>query len=100
MMDFSPTASLVAEQVAAAGVTAEKFADAVTEALAAVTRDAVGLKSIIAYRWGLAIPARPPSTVEVLDAADHWLGTASSRLDNPTLLHWLAHLGARLSAEA
>jgi hypothetical protein len=47
----------VAEDVAAAGISAGAFADAVRSALATRTATAVGVKSIAAYRTGLELSA-------------------------------------------
>ncbi|MDQ1669014.1 MAG: uncharacterized protein QOE40_1075 [Actinomycetota bacterium] len=63
----------VAEQVVTTS-TAAGFADAYRTALADATGDAVGLKSIAAYRVGLDLDPRRPTPQEVADAAGHWLG--------------------------
>ena len=63
----------VAEDVAAAGVGAAAFADAVRSALATRTASAVGVKSIAAYRTGLDLRAERPSDSEVTAAAGRWL---------------------------
>jgi hypothetical protein len=70
------------EQVAeslAGQVTAEGFADAFASALAQRVIGAVAVKSIIAYRWGLEIPAERPSAAEVMGAAGRWLRAADGR---------------------
>ncbi len=76
----------VAEDVVAAGVGADGFADAVRSALATRTagefgrRAAVGVKSIAAYRTGLDLRPERPSDAEVSAAAGRWLaGRAPSR---------------------
>jgi predicted TIM-barrel fold metal-dependent hydrolase len=63
----------VAEQVVTTS-TAAGFADAYRTALADATGDAVGLKSIAAYRVGLDLDPRRPTPQEVADAAGRWLG--------------------------
>jgi hypothetical protein len=63
----------VAEDVARAGTTGVGFADAFAQELAERTVGAVGLKSIAAYRTGLALPAERPTTAEVTLAAGNWL---------------------------
>ncbi|MFB8239833.1 amidohydrolase, partial [Kitasatospora purpeofusca] len=45
------------------------WARAVREALAAAAADAVAVKSVVAYRAGLAVPVRRPSPAEVTAAA-------------------------------
>jgi predicted TIM-barrel fold metal-dependent hydrolase len=80
------------EQVAEslAGVEAAGFADAYREALAARVAGAVAVKSILAYRHGLGIPAERPSPAEVQRAAGAWLGAAgATRLTDPVLLRFV-----------
>ena len=90
----------VAEQVAATGVTAAEFTDAVElELRARIARGVVGLKSVAAYRCGLELPAEPPLALEVNAAAAAWLRWGGLRLDSSILIAWLVHLGARLGAE-
>jgi predicted TIM-barrel fold metal-dependent hydrolase len=61
----------VAEQVIATS-TAAGFADAYRAALADAAGDAVGLKSVAAYRVGLDLDPRRPGAAEVTRAAGHW----------------------------
>ncbi len=68
----------VAEDVAAAGVGAAAFADAVRSALATRTASAVGVKSIAAYRSGLDLRAERPPDSEVAAAAKRWLASCRS----------------------
>jgi predicted TIM-barrel fold metal-dependent hydrolase len=90
----------VAERVASTDVSVEDFLTSVeTHLRDAVTAGAVGLKSVVAYRTGLELPAEPPTDVEVTAAASAWLRWNGQRLDDPIVLAWLVHLGARLSAE-
>jgi len=79
----------VAEDVAARGVGAAEFEDAFGEALRRRAADAVAVKSIVAYRHGLNFDPRPPSSAEVVKAADRWLAAASGRVDNEVLLRHL-----------
>jgi uncharacterized protein len=80
----------VAEHLVHRGVTAERFASAYAEALDAAAASAVGLKSIIAYRYGLDFDSARPSEREVRDAAGRWIrrdeGAAAPRLDDPVVL--------------
>jgi len=80
----------VAEQVARGGVRAADFASAYAESLAAATTDAVGLKSIMAYRHGLDFDPERPAAREVGEAAGRWMrrieDTGIARLDDPVLL--------------
>jgi uncharacterized protein len=80
----------VAEQAARGGAPADRYGALFTEALAAAARDAVGLKSIAAYRYGLDFDPWRPSAAEVATAAGRWLrareGDPSARLEDPVLL--------------
>ncbi len=63
----------ILEEVAASGVSAEGFAKAFGDRLAERSRDAVGLKSIVAYRCTFAIPQTAPTRGEVVAAVGAWL---------------------------
>jgi predicted TIM-barrel fold metal-dependent hydrolase len=89
----------VAEDVAAAGVGAAGFADAVRSALATRTASAVGVKSIAAYRTGLDLRAERPPDSEVAAAAGRWLANTASgapRLADETLQRFLIWCGVDL----
>ena len=88
----------VAEDVAAAGVDAAAFAEAVRSALATRTADAVGVKSIAAYRTGLDLDSGRPSDAEVTAAAGRWLADRSRppRLADETLQRFLIWCGVDL----
>jgi uncharacterized protein len=89
----------VAEDVAAAGVGADGFADAFRSALAARTAAAVGVKSIAAYRTGLDLGAERPTDSEVATAAGRWLAGADPgpvRLADETLQRFLVWCGVDL----
>jgi hypothetical protein len=94
----------VAEDVAAAGVGADGFADAVRSALAARTGGAVGVKSVAAYRTGLDLSPARPTDVEVTAAAGRWLaagagralGSGAPRLAQETLQRFLIWCGVDL----
>jgi len=89
----------VAEDVVAAGVGADGFADAVRSALATRTASAAGVKSIAAYRTGLDLEAERPTDSEVATAAGHWLAGAqpgSPRLADETLQRFLVWCGVDL----
>jgi hypothetical protein len=89
----------VAEDVVAAGVGADGFADAVRSALATRTAAAVGVKSIAAYRTGLDLGAERPADSEVATAAGRWLADAqpgTPRLADETLQRFLVWCGVDL----
>jgi predicted TIM-barrel fold metal-dependent hydrolase len=80
----------VAEQVIRSGTGADGFAEAFTHALDAASADAVGLKTIMAYRHGLDFAPERPPVREVREAAGDWLrqvdAGAPARLTDPVLL--------------
>ncbi|GAA4201574.1 amidohydrolase family protein [Microbispora amethystogenes] len=81
----------VLEEVAATGVSAAELPGRFREELAARCAGAVGLKSIVAYRYGFAFDPEPPSEREVVDAAGRWLATAPEngpRVEDPVLLRF------------
>jgi len=91
----------VAEDVAAAGVSAAGFAGAVRSALATRAADAVGTKSIAAYRTGLDLDPGRPSDAEVTAATGRWLAAAADpggppRLADETLQRFLIWCGVEL----
>jgi uncharacterized protein len=79
---------VVAEQVAASGITAKGFADAVRERLAERAGHAAGFKSIAAYRTGLELAGERPAEAEVTAAAWRFL-RAPGRLADQTLQRFL-----------
>ena len=87
----------VAEQVAAAGVTAHAFAPTFLDRLGAATADAVAVKSILAYRNGFDVDPSRPADGQVAAAAGEWLarrdGDPGARLDDPVLLRFLLWSG-------
>jgi predicted TIM-barrel fold metal-dependent hydrolase len=83
----------VAEDVAAAGVGAAEFEAAFGEALRRRAADAVAVKSIVAYRYGLDFDPRPPSSADVAKAAGRWLAGPPRRLDDEVLLRHLVWEG-------
>ena len=87
----------LAERVARDGAGAADFAARFAEALAAATADAVGLKSIAAYHYGLDFGPERPGEAEVEAAAGRWLqelaADPAARLDDPVLLRHLIWTG-------
>jgi predicted TIM-barrel fold metal-dependent hydrolase len=90
----------VAEQVAANGVTAEGFATAYVDALTDAAAGAVGVKSIMAYRYGLDFDPERPAAGAVRDAAGRWLRAVEAgeppRLADPVLLRHVLWAGVDL----
>jgi uncharacterized protein len=90
----------VAEEVAKSGVSASDFATAFADTLAARAKDAVGLKTIVAYRTTFMIDQSAPSAQQVQGAASDWFRKAAEtgkwRLDNPTIVRHGLWVGAEL----
>ncbi|SEL84281.1 amidohydrolase family protein [Nonomuraea pusilla] len=82
----------VAEQVAASGCGAAAFAGRFAETLWERTRTARGLKTIVAYRYGLDFDPAPPSKEEVAEAAGRWMA-GGGRVSDPVLLRHLIWTG-------
>ncbi|MGZ5305187.1 MAG: amidohydrolase family protein [Actinomycetota bacterium] len=93
---------VVAEGVAGTGVEASDYPSAYADALEEASRDAVGFKSIVAYRGGFAFDPRPPEDAEVIRAAGAFIEAASAgqaKLSDPVLLRFGIWTGARLARE-
>lgn len=70
--------------------TAATFASDYAAALAEAAKDAVGFKSIMAYRFGLDFDPTRPTAAEVTTAAGEWMASNERRgrvrMDHPVLL--------------
>jgi uncharacterized protein len=90
---------VLAEQVARGGTTAAGFAGDFAAALERATADAVGLKSIAAYRVGLDFDPADPDPSEVKAAAARLLAaleaSPSARVDDPVLVRHVVWAGVR-----
>lgn len=81
---------VVAEQLAEQCSGVEEFADRLPATLREAAVGAVGFKTVVAYRHGLDLEARPPEKGELVDGLDEWFagGTrapgASRRLERLT----------------
>ncbi|MEU6711434.1 amidohydrolase family protein [Nonomuraea sp. NPDC046802] len=82
----------VLEDVARSGVAAADLPERFRETLARRTADAVGLKSIVAYRFGFDFDPERPTDDEVAAAAGRWLAqcekTGEVRVSDPVLLRF------------
>lgn len=83
----------VAEQAADAS---GDYVTAFDEFLARRTAQAVGTKSILAYRGGLAGDLSDPTAAEVHDAAERWRAQGGRRLTDRVLLRFGVHRALRL----
>jgi hypothetical protein len=91
----------VAEQAVLDGDrSAAGFADRFEVALARQAATAVGLKSVVGYRFGLDFDPAPPDAAEVTGAAGGWLrqieATGQVRIGDPALLRHLLWTGIGL----
>jgi predicted TIM-barrel fold metal-dependent hydrolase len=82
----------LAEDVVRRGTNAADFATDCADALAARATDAVGCKSIAAYRVGLRLSGARPTDTEVRAAADRWLSSGRIRLADEVLHRFLIWL--------
>jgi predicted TIM-barrel fold metal-dependent hydrolase len=90
----------VAEAVAGQGVDASAYPDAFAQALEEAAADAVGLKTVVAYRGGFGLDPTRPSTGEVVDAAGRWLSKQGApRLEDPVLVRHGIWTGAELARD-
>jgi uncharacterized protein len=83
----------VAEDVAISGCSAEQYPKRFAEALLKRSKNAIGLKSIVAYRATFKIEQTAPKLEETVKAAGEWLKKAEARapgkrprLDNAVLI--------------
>ncbi|MGA5699723.1 amidohydrolase family protein [Peterkaempfera bronchialis] len=87
----------VLEDLARTGVAAADLPARFHEALAVRTADAVGLKSIVAYRHGFDFDPERPTDRQVVSAAGPWLreveATGTARVADPVLLRHLLWAG-------
>ena len=83
----------IAEMLLSEAVDGQGFADAFRERLAQAASRAVGVKSIIAYRFGFDFNPERPSDGEVARAATMWMdrdrSRGAARIDDPLLLRFL-----------
>lgn len=92
----------VAEFVASEGPEAAAYPEAFGAALAERAADAVGLKTIVAYRAGFGIDPTRPSREEVVRAAGEWfraMRDGRPRLTDPVLLRHGIWTGAAIAGE-
>jgi predicted TIM-barrel fold metal-dependent hydrolase len=92
----------VAEAVARSGVEAAKYPEAFAGALAVASSDAVGFKTIVAYRGGFDLDPSRPSRDDVVRAAGPFLrsaGEGTARLADPVLLRYGIWTGADLARD-
>jgi predicted TIM-barrel fold metal-dependent hydrolase len=97
----------VAESLVDDGIAAADYEEAFRSKLRTAAADAVGLKTVIAYRCGFAVDWAPPTAAEVVDAARRWLADAApqarladavpqARLTDPVLLRFGVHAAVEL----
>jgi predicted TIM-barrel fold metal-dependent hydrolase len=89
----------VAEAVARSGIEAGRYPEAFLDTLAEASADAVGLKTIVAYRGGFAFDPARPSPDDVTRAAGQFMEAGAGRLTHPVLLRHGIWAGADLARE-
>jgi len=95
----------VAEEVAAEAPNAADYSERFAERLAARAAEAVGFKSVVAYRGGFGIDPSVPAGAEVTRAAGEWLRKldggrgARPRLEHPVLLRHGIWTAAAIAVE-
>ncbi|MEU5435880.1 amidohydrolase family protein [Streptomyces sp. NPDC020719] len=82
---------LLAERVANTAKDADRFLAELAAAIRSAATQAVGFKSVAAYRYGLDLAPEPPALPDVREAAAKWLKKrpAGGRLTDPVLLRHL-----------
>jgi len=90
----------VAEEVARGGVSASDFPQVFADELARRAPDAVGLKTIVAYRVTFAIDQTPPDKAAIAKGADRWFKASEKagkfRLDDVDVIRQGLWAGAEL----
>jgi predicted TIM-barrel fold metal-dependent hydrolase len=90
----------VIEEVARSGVSAAAFPEAFADRLAERAKDAVGLKTIVAYRCTFKIDQTAPARGAVVAAADAWFRAAGAegefRVEDATIVRHGLWVGAEI----
>jgi uncharacterized protein len=87
----------LAEELAASGIAGRDYADEFRSRLAGAAKDAVGVKTIMAYRSGFDIDLSRPDEAAVRGAASRWLDRGGpARLDDQVLLRFGLHAAVDL----
>jgi uncharacterized protein len=92
----------VAQTVAGSGVDASGYPNAFRETLDEASKEAVGFKTIVAYRGGFSFDPEAPDDADVVRAAGPFLETAAAgrpRVADPVLLRFGIWSGALLARE-
>jgi predicted TIM-barrel fold metal-dependent hydrolase len=93
----------IAEGLAASPISPGEYPERVEAAVRDAVRQAVGAKTVIAYRSGLAISPSQPATADVVKAAEQWMSQAAQgkplRLMDTTLHHHLVWVGIQACHE-
>jgi predicted TIM-barrel fold metal-dependent hydrolase len=89
-----------AARAARAAASGAEYADRFMELLEAESGQAVALKSIAAYRGGLALDSARPRSGEVSEAADRWMSSdeGRDRLTDPLLVRFGLWAGVDVAA--
>lgn len=87
----------IMESVLQTQVSPQEFPQRFVEELHRRARNAVGLKSIVAYRYGFDFDPQRPSQAEVIAAVDEHLRSGASRVSDITLLRYGLWAGVDLA---
>lgn len=91
------------ENVATTGVSSTELIDHFADELSSLARQAVGLKSIVAYRTGFRIDTENPGDTQVTLALDQWRSRFADgqrpRLDDPVICARLLWIAAEVARE-
>ena len=93
----------IAEEIAAEGGPGRDYPAEFRSRLTAAAAEAVGVKTILAYRAGLGIDLSAPDMTLVRDAASRWIDSAGAgrpRLTNPVLLSFGLQAASRLACRS
>jgi uncharacterized protein len=86
----------VAERLLTQGFSARDYADRFSSLLAEEAAQAVGVKTILAYRCGFDVDLKRPDPTSVRIAASRWCDSGRSRLEDPVLLRFGLHAAVDL----
>ncbi|MPZ80216.1 MAG: amidohydrolase family protein [Actinophytocola sp.] len=89
----------VAETLASRVESPAGLLDGFREGLRERAAGAVALKTVVAYRSGLDVPGECPPDRDAAAAAEGWLRSGGTRLNDPVLHAWVVHEATRIGAE-
>jgi predicted TIM-barrel fold metal-dependent hydrolase len=88
----------VAETLVEQGEPAMTLLEAIRAGLRERASTAIALKTVVAYRCGLELPATAPPDTEARAAVERWFRSGEPKLTEPVLLAWLVHEAVHVGA--